>query len=65
MKDFEADWVDTNNRAIRQQRTRRVLGMIAVGLVIICIAIAAMIILNAVLASAAAKAAIAPVMMRF
>lgn len=65
MKDFEVDWVDTNNRAIRQQRTRRVLGMIAVGLVIICIAIAAMIILNAVLASAAAKAAIAPVMMRF
>ena len=65
MKDWQAEWVDVNNRAVRAMRIRRALTITAAILAIVCATLLGLIIFNTAIKRAAADAAIAPLVMRF
>ena len=65
MKDWQAEWIEINNRAIRRQRITRAFSIAAIALTIICAALLVLMIANAAMSRAIADAAIAPVMMLF
>ena len=65
MKDWQAEWIEINNRAIRAQRISLALRITARVLTILCALLLLSIIANSALSRAAADAAIAPMIMRF